>query len=240
MHEASLHDRNAFITLTYRDETLPEDGSLRYRDFQLFMRRLRKVSPGVRFFMCGEYGDERARPHFHACLFNCEFADRVPWKRGQSPLFRSDTLDGLWPYGFASVGDVTFESAAYVARYVMKKVTGRARNRLDADTGEISDYYGDRVPEFCHMSLKPGIGADWLRLFWPEVLQSGKVVMNGVECNAPKFYIRRLRNMEAFASVEYERYLLSQATAGDRSEARLVVREQVASARLSTLKRSLS
>ena len=114
-----------------------------------------------------EYGEDFSRPHFHACLFNCFFGDRkrIPGGASGSPLYRSDTLERLWPYGFSSIGDVTFESAAYVARYVMKKVTGDAAEAhyttVNVETGEISV----RTPEFNKMSLKPGIGAAWFDKF---------------------------------------------------------------------------
>jgi hypothetical protein len=129
MHEAKMHPKNCFITLTYNNEHLPSDGSLNYEVFQLFMKRLRKkYGKGIRFYMCGEYGDKLGRPHFHACLFGHDFADKKLWKTtdSKSKLYRSAELEKLWPYGFSSVGDVTFESAAYVARYIMKKVSGDA------------------------------------------------------------------------------------------------------------------
>lgn len=129
VHEASLHERNCFITLTYSDLHLPDDRGLHYDHFQLFMKRLRKkYGDGIRFYMCGEYGDKLGRPHFHACLFNHDFDDKKLWQTtpSGSRLFRSSDLESLWPYGFSSIGDVTFESAAYVARYIMKKVGGDA------------------------------------------------------------------------------------------------------------------
>lgn len=129
VHEASLHKRNCFITLTYNNDHLPEDRGLHYDHFQLFMKRLRKkYGEGIRFYMCGEYGEKLGRPHFHACLFNHDFSDKTPWKTTETgfKLFRSKELEELWPYGYSSVGAVSFESAAYVARYIMKKVNGEA------------------------------------------------------------------------------------------------------------------
>jgi hypothetical protein len=134
VHEASLHSNNCFITLTYDSKKLPEGYNLAsglcYDHFALFMKRFRKfVEPlRIRFYMCGEYGTDHARPHFHACIFGYDFLDRVPWKKSPSGkmIFRSAALEKLWPFGFSSVGDVNFESAAYVARYIMKKVTGEA------------------------------------------------------------------------------------------------------------------
>ena len=122
--EASRHEHNSFITLTYAPECLPEDGSLHYEHFQKFIKRLRKRlwryedDLKVRFFMCGEYGEQFSRPHYHAIIFGYDFPDKVFWSRNNGyPLYRSRMLEELWPFGYCTVGDVTFESAAYVARY---------------------------------------------------------------------------------------------------------------------------
>lgn len=239
MHEAALHEENCFITLTYGEQHVPRFLSLRYRDFQLFMKRLRKfANREVRFFMCGEYGGEHSRPHFHACLFGFNFSDLVVLKRG---LYRSSALERLWSFGFCSVGAVTFESAAYVARYVMKKVTGEGSGEhyrsVDLLTGEV----GSRCPEFCHMSLRPGIGRGWLERFWSDVYPSGKVVVNGVEANPPRYYDRvlRRRDSDASAVIDFERGELAREHFADSSVERLAVREQVLTARISTLKRKI-
>lgn len=131
VHEASLHQHNCFITLTYADEHLPPNNSLVYEHFQLFMKRLRKkYGEGIRFYMCGEYGENFGRPHFHACLFGHNFPDLKLWKTvNKQKLYRSAELETLWPFGHSSVGTVTFESAAYVARYILKKVSGEAAER---------------------------------------------------------------------------------------------------------------
>ena len=59
-----------FITLTYNNENLPPGDELCKRDLQLFIKRLRKVNPGIRYFAIGEYGEEGKRPHYHAVIFN--------------------------------------------------------------------------------------------------------------------------------------------------------------------------
>jgi len=175
MNEAQLYDQNCFITLTYDKDPGP---SLRYKDFQKFMREVRKKksyfdvttwSYVPRFFMSGEYGESNGRPHFHALLFGRSFSDRSPVG---VDLYRSAELEKLWPHGFSSVGDVTYESAAYVAGYVCKKVTGEAAKkhyeRMDTRTGEIVEV----APEFSRMSLKPGIGYEWFRRYWREVYEA--------------------------------------------------------------------
>lgn len=246
VNESSLQEDNCFITLTYRPEDLPEFASLRYRDFQLFMKRLRKAAPGrrIRFFMCGEYGENFGRPHFHACLFGFNFPDRIFDRESGSGarVDRSQLLERLWPFGFSSVGDVTFESAAYVARYCMKKVVGQDAElhyaRLDPDTGEVFR----RVPEFCHMSLKPGIGARWLDRFVTDVYPSGLMVVNGMQVKPPKYYDRRFRRMDldAFEVLCAERDALARANFSDNTDARLAVKEQVTAARVGFLKRTIS
>ena len=232
MAEAALYEHNSYVTLTYRPEVMPEDGSLRYRDFQLFMKRLRKYYK-ARFFMCGEYGENFGRPHFHAILFNVHFEDRSYFMVSPSGarLYRSQVLELLWPHGFSSIGDVTFESAAYVARYCMKKVTG--------DNAQY--WYGEREPEFCHMSLKPGIGARWIDKYLTDVYPSGMMVVNGAECKSPRYFDKRFKKVsdEEFAQLVMRREQLARANYLDNTEARLSVKEQVAAARLRSLKRSL-
>lgn len=246
MHEASLYDHNVFVTLTYDQEHLPEYNSLDYRHFQLFMKRLRKAfAPiNIRFYMCGEYGEDFSRPHYHACLFNCFFPDRRRISSGGSgaTLYRSDLLSSLWPYGFSSIGDVTFESAAYVARYVMKKVTGDAAEShyttVDPETGEISR----RVPEFNKMSLKPGIGAGWFDKYAKDVYPRDYVVSRGTEAKPPRFYDKLLDKKfpDLVDEVKFLRYTDAQTRLEDESDERLRDREIVALSRVSSLKRSLS
>lgn len=181
MHEASLHEENSFLTLTYDDQHLPSDLSLRVSDFQNFMKRLRKsIAPRrVRYYHCGEYGEAFARPHYHALLFGYSSPDRKFFsKRGDNRVFTSDSMSRLWPHGFSVEGDVTFDSAAYVARYVMKKVTG--------DRAEV--HYAGRHPEYTTMSRRPGIGAGWFAKFASDVYPLDRVVVNGKDTRPPRFY----------------------------------------------------
>lgn len=223
MHEASLYERNCFLTLTYDDDHVPAGGSLQYRDFQLFMKRLRRAHPQVRirFYMCGEYGEQLSRPHYHACLFNFDFADKVPLT---SQLDRSPELERLWPYGLSSIGEVTFESAAYVARYIVDKITG----------DQAVDHYQGLEPEFSRMSLKPGIGAIWLERFSSDVFPRGKVVTRGFESPAPRYYNQwfAARDVDAYERLRFAREIDQRARAWDNTDDRLAVRKEVAIARL--------
>lgn len=243
VHEASLYDENCFVTLTYDDDHLPTDLSLRYRDFQCWLKRLRKCYPNkrIRFYMCGEYGENFDRPHFHACLFGFDFPDKTPVRfLCKSKLYRSATLERLWPFGFSSIGAMTFESAAYTARYIMKKITG---DLADEHYTSIDDdgVVTKRVPEFCHMSLKPGIGAEWLRRFHSDVYPNGTCVVRGKECKPPRYYDKVFLgdDPDGYAQMLYEREMDSRNYSADQTDDRLAVREQVALARMRSLTRSI-
>ena len=244
MHEASLHDNNCFITLTYSSEHLPSDNSLHYRHFQLFMKRLRKYAKTpVRFYMCGEYGDMGGRPHYHACLFGYSFADLqlVNHSPAGSPIYRSAVLESLWTSGFSSVGEVTFESAAYVARYIMKKITGSQSDAhyrdVDLSSGEIIT----RCKEFNRMSLKPGIGAKWFEKFNTDVFPHDRVIINGSKSKPPRYYDKLYSRMNpiGFEDIQYFRELAAIPHSADNTPERLRVKSVVAQARLAQLKRSL-
>lgn len=236
MHENSMHPMSSFVTLTYESSANP---SLNYVDFQLFMKRLRKSFPSpVRHFTVGEYGS-LSRPHFHTLLFGCFFGDR---KKHAKNLWRSEKLEKLWPHGFSTIGNVTFQSAGYCARYVCEKVTGPIAKehyqRVNRSTGEIVDV----VPEFAHMSLKPGIGYPWFQKYWREVyLARDGVVVNGKTFPPPRYYDKLLdvTAPDLSCEKEYERYLTSQKFVDDCTPERLLVRENVDKARLKMLKREL-
>lgn len=183
IHEAQMHESNSFITLTYDNEHLPSSGSLVPEHFTLFMKRLRKELSHdeilIRYFMCGEYGSLHVRPHYHAIIFGYSFPDATHWQTNKGiTLRRSGLLERLWPYGFSTVGDCTFESAAYVARYILKKVTG--------DKAE--EHYGNRVPEYVRMSRRPGIASDWFKKYHTDVFPADYLVVRGHKCRPPRYY----------------------------------------------------
>lgn len=250
MHEASLYESNVFVTLTYNEAHLPDGQDLRYEDFQKFMKRLRKKFPErkIRFFMCGEYGENRGRPHYHACLFNVSFDDRVHFKTGPagSPIYTSETLSILWsdrngdPIGFATLGNVDFASAAYVARYVMKKKLGVGSDEeykfIDIETGEVHQ----RDLEFNRMSLKPGIGKGFYEKFKRDMYPYDLVVMNGKEMKPPKYYYKLLAKDDGFTydEIKFVREQRARMCAEDNTPERLEVKEKVLDARLQFLKRN--
>lgn len=240
MHEASLHDRNCVVTLTYDDAHLPADGSLDREAFPRFVRRLRKRGVRTRYFHCGEYGEAFSRPHYHGCLFGYDFPGRelvAPSKSGAAQWV-SRELDRLWPFGFATIGTLNFESAAYIARYVTKKVTGqRAQEhyeRLNPLTGELVQVEA----EFATMSRRPGIGHGWLAKYGREVYPSDEVIVRGRAAKPPRYYDKQLSE-EEFAPIKAARFVESFGQLSNGSADRLHVREVCAKARLNLHSRSL-
>lgn len=245
MHECQMHDRSSFITLTYGEDYLPKFGlaSLEYSHFQKFMKRLRwKVGP-VRFFMCGEYGSQFWRPHFHACLFGVSFDDRYPWRKSGAgfDLYRSPLLESLWDFGNAEIGELSFESAQYVAGYCMKKVTGVKAEEHYCKTDPITGEILQLTPEFARMSLKPGIGAKWFEAFSSDVYPFDRVVVNGREAKPPRFYDKLLSvsDPDKFDALSVKRYRDSFKSSIDSTVDRLRAREIVTRARFSLKSRNL-
>lgn len=243
IHERSLHEHNCFITLTYNDEHLPYGETLVLDHYQRFMKRLRKqYGDGIRFFHCGEYGETNMRPHYHALLFNHSFADQQFFtRRNGIPLFTSEALSELWPLGFSTVGAVTFESAAYVARYIMKKVTGDAASDrydwADPETGELIP----RRREYITMSRRPGIGRGWLDKYGAEVLDHDSIIIDGKQLKVPRFYDKVLEEVHAEAIEANKRARIREMKrhAWNNTPERLEVRRKVQEAKLKRLTRDL-
>lgn len=196
-----MHEESCFITLTMNDEYLSSREnpySLDKSEFQKFMKRLRKrYGKQIRYFHCGEYGEKNGRPHYHAIIFGMDFEDKELFQiRDEIRLYTSETLAKLWPYGFVTIGEVTIESCAYVARYVTKKINGKdAENhyiRWDPSTGE-----GIPIePEYATMSRKPGIGKLWLEKYKNDVYPHDYVVMKKHKIRPPRFYDNQLSENE--------------------------------------------
>lgn len=272
VHEAKFHEFNCFITLTYNDEFLPENFSLVKEHFQKFMKRLRRAcGNGIRFFHSGEYGDKRGRPHYHAIIFGYDFPDREFWRKiGDFDYFRSPLLEKLWSVGrgrnrkslgFVSVSDFSFANAAYVARYIMKKVNGKKRDELiecfdsDSETVYFRKHY-ERVdpvtglvsvlePEYVTMSRRPGIGKDWFDVYYSEVYpEDNVVVLRGnkyVKLPVPKFYDKLLERLNPVLLSEVKEVRSSKAKlyASENTPERLAVREICKLESIKALVRSL-
>lgn len=252
MHEASLYEDNCFITLTYNDKFLPLHSSLNYDHWTKFMKRLRKRFSHIkiRFFMGPEYGDMNFRPHYHALLFNFDFADKELFMvRNGHRLYRSKALEELWTdpvtresMGYSSVGSCTFESAAYVARYMMKKVKGedhkmRYFTKVPDENGEVFPI----LPEKARMSRMPGIAHEWFQTWYTDVYNHDYVIMNGRRVRPPKFYDRIYESIDPvdFENIKLLRVNNAKLHAADQTPERLAVRCKVKEADISKLVRNI-
>lgn len=200
-HEAQLYDygiNNCFITLTYDQEHLPYDGSLVKSHFQKFIRSLRKkTKQKIRYYMCGEYGSMTQRPHYHAILFGYRFPDETLYTiRNENRVYKSQLLDDTWQRGVSEIGSCTFQSAGYVARYVMKKQNGEFAQREyaipDPITGEIGELL--KQPPYTCMSLRPGIGQRWYEKNKGDLFPHDFAVLpDGSKAPVPDYYRKLLK-----------------------------------------------
>lgn len=260
----------SFITLTYNRENLPWDGSISKSVHQKFIRalrdRLRPEGVSIRYYMCGEYGADEyeqyqkmdgsfgrvrigpGRPHYHYLIFGYDFPDKYEWTTHRDHIYyRSPLLEEVWTndqgesLGFSSVGRVTPETAAYTARYVLKKIGG-----------ELADDHYTRIvpgreepvpiePEFCLMSLKPGIGAKWFEKYGvSDIYDSGDfVVLNGKKYATPKYYDKLLEDLDErlLEETKSKRRIRAHGQQQDSTRERLDVRNELAELKSSKLKR---
>jgi hypothetical protein len=241
VHESQLHDESSFITLTYDPEYLPDYGSLVKEHFVLFMKRLRKaIEPiKIRFFMCGEYGEKNQRPHYHALIFGYGFPDRKKFseRKGVS-LYTSELLTKLWPYGFSSCGDISMESAAYVARYCLKKVQAREDAvQMDADN------FSGQIPEYNNMSRGgrsgKGLAYNWYVQFQSDVFPCDNVVVKGKMGKPPRYYDKQfeLDDPVVYEKIKLDRKAKALQNSDDNTMARLLVKERCKKAQIKQLKR---
>jgi len=247
MHEGQMHDQNCMVTLTYRDSELVYGylgPTLVPKHLQNFMKNLRKkYGPKIKFFGCGEYGERRHRPHYHACLFGVDFEDKKldsknPYTGVEN--YTSRRLDAIWGHGDCHLGALTFESAAYVARYVLKK--------SQSDSGPYSKAAGIQ-PEFIRMSRRPGIGSSWLDKYYTDVFPHDSVIVRGVKQKCPKYYRDRyskmptwedeLTNLEKISILNNARKKAMDMHFDDNTTKRLNDKEVVKKAQIRNLKRAL-
>ena len=241
-HEASLQTHNCFITLTYADKHLPWPPSIAVRPIQLFMKKLRKkYGSGIRFFACGEYGGTTKRPHYHAILFNHDFSDKKLWKNNPQgdPVYTSQSLEDLWGLGFTTTAGVSFQSAAYVSRYIMKKVTGEPAEEhyqwMDPDTGELIPL----TPEFVTMSRRPGIGRAWYEKYKGDAYPDDFLIVDGKRMRPPQYYDKLLdqEDERELQKIKGGRKRKAKLHADDNTPERRKVREEVKQSQISSLGR---
>ncbi|AXH74086.1 MAG: replication initiator protein [Microviridae sp.] len=244
VHESKMHPCSSFVTLTYDDAHLPPFSSLDKPELQLFFKTLRNRFGQFRYYASGEYGENLGRPHYHLILFGLNFAeDRRPYKKNPQgdQLYKSKSLTLAWGKGDVIISDFTYATAAYTARYVMKKVTGKLAsehyNKVDPYTGECYSI----TPEFAVMSLRPGIGSTWYEKYKSDAFPSDFLVHQGKKHPVPRFYSDRLKSQNELLhkDIKFKRKQAQKDNAHDSTPDRLYVRETVKLSKIQTLKRTL-
>ncbi len=260
--EMSWKTNSSFITLTYDNDHLPSKflvgnslsgeplygGVLVKKHFQDFMKRLRKKFSDVkiRFYHCGEYGSKFSRPHYHAIIFNFDFPDKEIFRESEGrQLFISKDLSSLWPFGFSTIGNVTFDSIAYVARYVTKKINGSLSEnhykRLVVDENGVLLDEIHLPKEYSTMSNRPGIGLEYYKRYKSEIYPSDFIILqNGRRMRPPKYYDLKfeIEDPVSFSKIKHKRLLKAKLLEKDNSFFRLNQKHKVAQAAFSQSSRT--
>ncbi len=248
---------NSFITLTYDQDHLPKNGSLQKKHFQDFIKRLRKkTDQKIKYYHAGEYSPtcrhgfdleaqkcplcNLGRPHYHACLFNRSFNDLDAYSQNFGiTRYTSPELTELWTQGFVDVGKLEYQSAAYVARYIMKKITGDlAEHHYEniSDDGIIQKL----EPEYSTMSN--GIGRDWYEEFKGDCYPSDEIPIpgTGVIKKAPRYYDKILEqeNPELHEEVKANREKYRLTNQQEYTSERLMDKYKVKKAQTTNLRRN--
>ena len=142
----------------------------------------------IRVMHCGEYGEKKGRPHHHAILFGFDFPDRKEIFENGNTYYTSEILSKLWPFGIHRIGDCSYNSCAYVARYVTKKINGNNSDR----------YYNGRKPEYITYSTKPVLGANYFKKNWQEIVNTQELTVYADKkytCHMPRSYDNILKKI---------------------------------------------
>lgn len=213
--ESSLWEHNYFLTLTYDDEHLPKidewqgkDGQMYYDDgswngylnpthMTKFLKDIRDHfryhfnHTGIRFYYCGEYGSKTKRPHFHALMFNFPIPTEYLQFYKKNPngdiLYKSDKLSEIWGRGYVVVGELNWDTCAYTARYVMKKITGKPSDEYYSSKGQ--------TQEMVRMSRMPGLAAKYYELHKDDIYLTDSIILKAakgkpIEIKPPSYYDR--------------------------------------------------
>nr|WAE43459.1 MAG: replication initiator protein [Microviridae sp.] len=218
--EASLHQNNCFITLTYSDNKIPINNSLPKVDFILFIKKLRKkYGQKIKFYMAGEYGKDNLRPHYHACIFNHDFMDKQLWKiKNNVKIYTSEQLNKMWGKGYTTVGEVNFESAAYIARYCCK------------ESPQHHQEIGKRnlEPEYNNMSRRPGVASDWFDKYKNDIINTNSITLkNGVKIKIPRFFNNRIEKLDLERYKQMKKERREKIKPSESTYERLSVKEEI-------------
>jgi len=201
-YEQRFWETSSFVTLTYDETNVPT--SISGPRLTTFIKDLRRRLDyrdlgKIKFFGIGEYGDRKGRPHYHAIIYGGPFAYspecQTEPSRSGGLQWTSPHIEAVWPEGRHRISEVTFESAAYVARYALKKIKGASA----------SAHYGEKLPEF--MRCSNGLGGLHFEQWKTDLYPAGTVIKDGREIQAPKYFDRLIekQNPELWEQTKKER-----------------------------------
>lgn len=190
-----------FVTCTYADEFMPRtpEGlpTLSKRDHQLFMKRLRKFEPdsNIRFFMCGEYGENFDRPHLHYVLFNLshDYLAKAILVKTDPEVYLSLELQAIWQHGYVQIGAITPGGMSYVAKYCQWQ-----------EAEDVSLYDPSQEKPFALMSRRPAIGANYLEKDW----RSDHLYRDGHLLPMPRYYRDKMELPKDYSFLYYSPEIL--------------------------------
>ena len=182
-HESLYHEKSTFATLTYDEDHIPRDGNLDKGELQRFFKRLRNMVK-VKYYACGEYGDEAGRPHYHAIIYDLGIKDHVVHfeygKGGKKVVIVDDgPVKFAWDKGRIQLGTVSLYSMRYVTDYIQKKLYGKAAAAQEG-----------RVQPFSLMSK--GLGFRFAVDNYEKIFMKGGITINGKEVGIPRYYVKKL------------------------------------------------
>lgn len=214
-HESRYWKDASFITLTYNNENLPDDGSVypaHPAEFVLKLRRYlcrrskcakgpnkncRGLCPKIKTFGCMEYGRNPVtgkifRPHYHLVIFGFQFDDLSnpkecsnPWSKKKWFTYRSQKCADLWKKGFVEIGKLEPAAAEYVCGYTVKKLKGEDKEK----------FYGNKRPEgVCCRSQ--GIGKRFVEQYTDFLLRNGMVSFRKSKIPLPRYYKKLLKKLD--------------------------------------------
>lgn len=204
--EGIEHDENSnwFVTLTYDDFYVPRSEkntlTLKPDDLSGFMKRLRRycsynygINENIRFYGCGEYGSLTMRPHYHLLLFGLNVDSGLPVAKNKFGdfFYKLDCINDTWKFGHNVVGRMTWQSAAYTARYCTKKWKGAKKDEYKQLAIE---------PEFSRQSNRPGIGSAYFDKHYNDIYNNDRIVLQAKEgkkqiVRPPKYFDDKYRDI---------------------------------------------
>lgn len=201
--------------------------------------------PQLRYYYAGEYGENWGRPHYHACIFGLEFNDRkhIDTTDQGHNLYTSKTLEKWWPYGRHMISDLTWETAAYTARYIMKKVTGDQAPYYYTVTCEETGEELTLQPEFNDMSRRPGLGKQWYEKYATDVYKqdTSHVRVRGNKTKPPRYYdkLYKKEKPEHYEHIRQQRRKETIKQQHKYTKARLLAEEKITEAKIRSLRQKI-